>query len=521
LAFFLAAGASAGGQTSSPPYYFTTLAGVASVGSADGPGSDARFNFPTGLSLDAAGNLYVADTLNFTVRRITPAGLVSTVAGRAGESRDVDGPGASARFRNVQAVAADRQGNVFVAEGRVIRRIAPDGMVTTLAGYFGDGYLPPSSVDGTGTLARFNSLTGLVVDAGGTLFASDGGGNTIRQITSAGVVTTLAGSGSPGGGDGSGLAAGFAGPAGLAVDSGGAVYVADSGNNTIRKILAGGTVMTLAGRASTAGFADGVGAGALFNAPHGVAVDAGGKVYVADYFNEAVRGVTPAGQVTTLAGRPPANGNPAQVGSADGTGAAAAFNSPSGLVADLAGNVYVADSGNNTIRKVTPAGLVTTVAGFPSDQAVGAVDGSGPAARFNYPSGIAVTSDGTCYVADSGNHLIRKISPEGIVTTLAGMAGKAGYADGAGAATRFNGPGGLALDAAGNLYVIESDNSTVRKITPAGVVSTVAGVGGTSGQSIDGLGPINGYSRTTCIAVGPAGLVYVGEMGMILHPEYY
>jgi hypothetical protein len=202
-------------------------------------------------------------------------------------------------------------------------------------------------------------------------------------------------------------------------------------------------------------------------------------------------------------------------------GAAAAFKAPAGLVADPAGTVYVADSGNNTIRKVTPAGLVTTVAGCPADQAVGAVDGVGTAARFFYPSGIAVTPDGICYVADAGNDVIRRISPDGVVTTLAGVAGQAGYADGVGAAARFNSPGGLALDPAGNLYVIEGYNSTVRKITPAGVVSTVAGVGGTSGQSIDGLGPANGYSQTTCIAVGPDGLVYVGEVGVIFHPESY
>lgn len=524
LALGLVAGVCALAQTSSPPYYFTTLAGTSSAGSVDGTAGAARFNFPQGLTIDPAGNLYVADWGNCTVRKITPAGVVSTVAGRAGDVRDLNGPASSARFRSVSGVAADRLGNLYVATSTSIRRIGTDGMMSTLAGYTGDGYPAPSSSDGTGADAHFNGINGLAVDAAGTVYASDAGGSTIRRITPAGVVTTLAGSGSVGDADGTGTAAGFFGPDGLAVDSGGSLYVADSGNSTIRKILVGGVVTTLAGRARVTGSVDGVGAVAAFNSPHGLAVNQAGTVYVSDYLNQSIRVVTQAGQVTTLAGRPPASGNSDQggtAGSTDGVGAAATFNGPNGLALDAVGNLYVADSTNNMIRKVTPAGVVTTVAGLSPDQATGSVDGVGSAARFSAPQGVAVAPDGTCYVADSGNHVIRRISADGTVSTLAGVAGQSGYADGVGSAARFNGPGGLAVDAAGNVYVIEAGNSTVRKITPSGTVTTLAGTGGILGQSIDGLGTPNESSRTTAIAVAPGGEIYVGEMGLVFYPQYY
>ena len=261
-------------------------------------------------------------------------------------------------------------------------------------------------------------------------------------------VTTLAGA-TKGYADGTGAAAQFNDPWGIAVDTAGNVYVADSGNNRIRKVSFTGVVTTLAG--STLGYADGSGATAQFSSPDGVAVDAAGNIYVADRNNNRIRKVSPTGVVTTLAGL--------IFGYADGTGADSQFKNLEGVAVDAAGNCYVADYGNNRIRKVSPTGVVTTLAGA----TVGYADGTGIAAQFSAPLGVAVDAAGNVYVADYGNNRIRKVSPKGEVTTLAGST--AGYADGTGAAAQFDGPTGVALDAAGNVYVADVNNHRIRKIT--------------------------------------------------------
>ena len=298
---------------------------------------------------------------------------------------------------------------------------------------------------------------------------------------------TLAGlAGSSGSADGTGSAARFWTPSGVAVDSAGNVYVADSNNSTIRKVTPMGDVTTLAGLAYfndngslilASGSADGTGSEARFVDPSGVAVDSTGNVYVADSGNNTIRKVTPVGVVTTLAGLAYFDENRRIVsdstGHVDGTGSAARFNRPSGVTVDNAGNVYVADRGNNTIRKVTPTGDVTTLAGLADTS--GSTDGTGSAARFNRPSGVTVDNAGTVYVADMLNNAIRKVTPAGVVTTLAGLADKFGSADGTGSVARFDWPSGVAVDNAGNVYVADNLNNTIRKVTPSGMVKTLAG----------------------------------------------
>lgn len=267
--------------------------------------------------------------------------------------------------------------------------------VSTLA-----GSTTPDAVDGTGSAASFFHPKGVAVDANGNVYVADTENNEIRKITPGGVVTTLAGSNASGSADGIGPAASFRYPSDIAVDASSNVYVADTGNNEIRKITPAGIVTTLAGTTAK-GSADGVGNAASFYGPYGVAVDANGNVYVADRSNHEIRKVTPGGVVTTLAGS-------TTMGSADGVGNAAAFAGPSGVEVDAAGNVYVADSGNFEIRKITPAGIVTTLAGSTTQ---GTADGIGPAASFNLPWGLAVDASGNVYVADHSNNMIRKITP--------------------------------------------------------------------------------------------------------------
>ena len=311
-------------------------------------------------------------------------------------------------------------------------------------------------------------------------------GFTNAQVT----VTTLAGS-TQGFSDGTGSAAKFYYPQGVATDAAGNVYVADANNNKIRKITPAGEVSTLAG--STQGYTDGSGDTAQFHAPISVATDAADNLYVGDVHNNIIRKITPTGEVSTLAG--------STAGFADGTGAAQ-FDQPWGVSTDTAGNVYVADANNNKIRKITPEGVVSTLAG----SIQGYADGNGAAAKFFLPRGVATDTAGNVYVADTSISKIRKISSAGVVSTLAGST--QGFADGTGAAAQFNQPFGLTTDAAGNVYVADTFNNKIRKITPAGEVSTLAG--STAGFA-NGTEATAKFDFPASVATDAAGNVYVAD----------
>jgi len=333
--------------------------------------------------------------------------------------------------------------------------------VTTLAGSPGIH----GTADGTGSAARFYHPLGMAVDGAGTIYIGDYYNSAVRKVTPAGVVTTLAGvAGSGGYADGTGSTARFSAPAGVAVDSSGNVYVADSANFVVRKISPEGAVTTLAGLAGTRGSADGAGTAARFYDPAAVAVDDSGNVYVSDAYNNTIRKITPEGVVSTLAG------TALTQGSADGTGAAARFYLPANLVVDHAGNVYVADCYNHTIRKITPSGVVTTVAGLAGY--AGSTNGTGSTARFNAPYGLCMDPSGNLYVGDNFNHTLRKITPGGVVTTIAGAAGIPGSADGDSLSARFNRVIGVAFANNGTIYLNDYMNHTVRKLTPYTFVST-------------------------------------------------
>jgi len=315
------------------------------------------------------------------------------------------------------------------------------------------------SVDGTGSAARFNNGGGIVIDTNGNLFVPDSGNHVIRKITPAGAVTTLAGAaGQVGSDDGIGATARFSSPAFIAKDASGNFYVTDQGNHTIRKITPSGTVTTLAGTAGQTGTIDGLGAAARFNVPAGVATDTSGNVYVADSQNHTIRKVTPAGLVTTLAGWP------GYAASDDGIGDWAAFNAPRGLASDSSGNLYVADQGNRTVRKVTLAGVVTTLAGKAGQYPLTwNTDGNGTAARFSQLKGIATDSNGNVYVVDGNAHTIRKITPLGFVTTIAGSAYTAGSTMGPLPGT-LSSPRGIGI--IGSIMYVTMKNGVIRVNLP-------------------------------------------------------
>jgi sugar lactone lactonase YvrE len=397
--------------------------------------------------------------------RISPAGDVTTLG-----VVQADG--------TYGGVAIDQSGDIYFSNSAyhtVYIYSASTRQIGVFAGSYGavsyDSHGLPSypnslgSDDGMGTAAHFHTPVGLATDADGNLYIADQWNHEIRKASPAGLVTTVAGAVvKQGASDGLALEATF-GPLmnGSALDGAGNVYVSDNAAHIIRKITPEGQVTTLAGSASLRGSADGTGAAARFSSPTGIAADVAGNVYVADTGNALIRKIGPGGEVTTIAGTA---GNH---GYADGIGSSALFQSPTGITRDSAGNLFVTDAG--TIRKITPAGVVSTIAGAAGTDGAN-VDGIGAAARFNRPFAITVDAGGNLYVADIWSYTIRKISPAGQVVTIAGNE-SGGYADGSGSAARFTYPTGIVVDSAGNLYVTDSGNSAVRKIAPDGMVSTV------------------------------------------------
>lgn len=535
------------------------------------------------MAIDADGNLYIADTTSFTVRKVSPSGEVTTFAGSPGEAGQADGGGPDARFTYPTNVAVDATGNVYVVDVNItpesssddrLRKISPLGVVSTVRtiGFSVGGMLvaPDGTVfvmdnsnsvlrkialDGTMTAFTgqdFYSPGGVTLAPDGNFYVADSSNRTVDKVTPEGVVTTLAGSPeTPGSNDGTGSEARFEDPSSIvatpdgnlfvtdkyavrkvtpagvvttfagAVDDRGSVdgsgtearflsfgaIAADSAGNlfvtdlfAVRKITPAGVVTTFAGARPDSH--DGVGAAAGFVYPHGITRDAAGNLYVSDSSAHTIRKVTPGGVVTTIAG---SNG---MAGSADGTGSAASFNGPRGLGVDGAGNLYVADTENDTIRKITPAGIVTTLAGQPG--VIGSEDGTGPAAHFSRPYGLAATADGTVYVADSYNYTIRKITAGGVVTTLAGKARSSGWVDDAGPAARFRRPYGVEIESSGNLLVLDSMTGHVRRVTLAGAVTTIT-QNTISGTGAFGYENYFDYYYPYDVAVDPSGNIFVSD----------
>jgi len=482
--------------------------GVPGFSGDGGPATLASLARPRGVAVDTGGNLYIADEGNNRVRKMSPGGTITTVAGTGAYDSFGDGGRAvNAAIRTPTGVAVDAAGNLYVADQQDhrIRRISSDGTITTVAGNGTEGY---SGDGGLATAASLDHPEGVAVDAAGSLYIADIHNQRIRKIPPGGVITTVAGNGTCGfSGDlGPAVTASLCNPSGVAVSAAGNLYIADSGNSRIRQVSPAGIITTVAGNGTAAFSGDG---GLAVNAslwvPRGVAVDAAGNVYVAERLSSRIRKFTPGGTISSIAG------NGLFKAPTDGVPATTSFlSAPRVLVVDAGGNLYIGEWEGYRVRRVSAGGTITTIAGgrhgFSGD--------GGPAvnASMTYPGGLAVDVAGNLYLGDADNHRIRKISANGIISTVAGGAG-GGFCGDGGAATAacLYTPWGVAVDTAGNLYIADLNNKRIRRVSPAGIISTVAGNGVAGFSGDGGSATLASLNRPVGVAVDTGGNLYIAD----------
>src|SRR5271157_575443 len=503
-------------KVSSATGIITTVAGTGHAGySGDGgPATSAELNSPVGVAVDSAGNLYIADRQNLRVRKVSTAGVITTVAGNGTttSSSDVGGPAANVSIAP-QGVAVASAGNLYIAASLYIFKVSAAGIITIVAG----GFYGFSGDGGPANRAGLTSPVGVAVDSAGNTYIADQGNDHVRKVSAAGIITTVAGNGTAFSGDGGpATSAVLYFTASVATDSSGDLYVTDLTNQRVRKVSPAGLITTVAGN-GTYGFAgDG---GAAVNAelasPYGLAIDLAGNLYIGDAGNQRVRKVSPGGIITTVAGS-------ASYGSSGDGGPAtsAQLNIPQGVAVDAAGNLYIADSNNHRVRKVSPGGTITTVAG---NGTAGYTGDGGPAtsAELNHPQFVALDSVGNLYIADLFACVVRKVTADGAISSYAGdgacfFTGTGG--DGGPATSAQLAPYGIAFDSADNLYIVDDASQRVRKVSTNGTITTIAGqpiIDGFPGYYIGdwGLATNAQFNVPSGVVVDSTGKIYVADTG--------
>ncbi len=476
----------------------------------------SQSNFITGLAADKDGDVYIADSLNHLIREVTLDGTIRTIAGNgsAGNSGD-GGPAIEAaigeKYGSIEGIALDSNGALYVAVDHVIRRVA-SGIITTVAGNGTEGM----AGDGGSALdAQLSTPSGVAVDSAGNLYIADGA--RIREVSPGGIITTAVGTGVQGysGDNGPAAAAqiGMAWVSSIAVDSSGHLLIADVLSNRLRKAEAGGIITTVAGTGMPFYAGDGGPASrAQLGSPFFVTTDRFGNLLISDYMGQMVRRMSPDGRIETIAGV----GSPVIDGAVgDGQMAISAhLGRVSGVVSDSSGNVFVADSDNATVWKIGLDGVIHRFAGNGSLAHSG--DG-GPAVNAGLitPWGLALDGDGNLYIADENDHRVRRVSADGIISTFAGN-GRSGYSGDGGpaAAASFSGPRAVAVDASGNVYIADTGNARVRKVSAGGTITTVVGTG-KAGFAGDGGPAAAAQTNAQSVAVDGEGNLYVSDSWLI------
>ncbi len=488
----------------------TRIAGTSFSGFAGdgGQATNAKLTSPAGLAFDAAGNLYVADTGNARIRRIDPSGIITTIAGGGAGDPSKGIAATSAQLMYPYGLAVDSAGDLLIADSTLAKvlKLAPSGIITNFAGgriYPGGGTTDLGD-GGPATSALMGPVSGVAIDASGNVYIADGI-NHIRKVDTNGIITTIAGNGNGAfaGDGGPALQAQFSGPNSLALDSAGNIYFSDVYNKRVRRISTGGLVTTVAGGGTGAPFVDGGPATSAAFTPAGLSVDGQGSLFIADYYDGLITEVS-NGTITSVAGN--SHLSPTIYTSA-------VINGASDPAVDTQGNRYVADEVNNTVSRITPAGVVTVVAGngvgcFLTITVNSCFSGDGgPAlqAQLYAPNAVSVDQAGNLFIADTGNKRIRKVSTSGIISTYAGGGSSTG--EGVQALSAALAPESVAVDSDNNLFFTDG-SARVRKISPNGFVFTIAG-NGISGYSGDGgLATSAELSSPDAIALDASGDVY-------------
>lgn len=546
----------------SPDGAATTIAGTGTAGSTGdgGPATEAKLNWPWGLALDGSGNLYIAEFRGHRIRKVTPSGVIATFAGTgvAGFGGD-GGPAAAAEISSPLYMAISSSGDVFVTANGRVRRISSNGIISTYAG----GTCCVLGDNGPALEAYVANPSGIALAPDGTLFVSEILGYRVRKIAPNGLITTYAGTGVSGlGGDGGpATSAQFGSPMGLALDAVGNLYIAESGGYRVRRVSTDGTTSTVAGGGTRT--VDGVPAtsagitflgaptdvaidanGNLYIAggqlqvvdtnriirrlvvrgpregepyfaisanikrPQSVAVDAAGNLYVADTLNHRIKKVARSGLISNFAG----NGVAASTGDG-GTALGASLNAPAGFAIDVWRNVYVSESAGHRVRRVDPSGVITTfagtgVAGLQGD------NGAATSAQLTAPSALAVDRSGNLYIVETQNHRIRRVSTTGMISNFAGT-GVAGFSgDGAQATSAMlHSPSGVGVDSSGTVWIADTNNNRIRRVAANGVITTVVGTGVAGFAGDGGVAANAQLSQPTGITFDTRGGVYISDTG--------
>jgi|GEM_PF-1175564 len=513
------------------------------------PATSCQLRSPAAVAVDGSGNLYIADSGNHRVRKVDTRGLMTTIAGNGYPGYSGDGASAlAASLHNPSGLAVDAAGNVFIADtdNHRIRKVDTRGIISTIAGNGSPGYSGDSgdalsttlhfprglALDASGSLFVADSSNqrvvklqsdgifsttivnlyfpqGVAVHPSGDIYITDSSNNRIIKIDTAGVMTPVAGKGKSAysGDGGPATAAALMVPQAIAFGAGGELYIADTWNHVIRKVDSSGLINTVAGSEKALDLGDGGAAvSARLRSPSGLAMDSSGNIYVADTFNHRIRKIDKDGLITTVAG------NGSTLHSGDGAPATTALlTSPHGLAVEGSGTVYIVDSGAHALRKIDTDGTFTTIAGTGEPAYSGDGDAA-TAAGLNNPTAIALEGTGTIYIADSNNHRIRKIDTQGIITTIAGNGRPEFSGEGAPAfSAGLHNPNGVHVDALGNIFIADTHNHRIRKIDTRGIISTVAG-NGSPGYSGDGADALSArlFAPHAVVASG-AGDLYIAD----------
>jgi uncharacterized protein (TIGR03437 family) len=509
-------------------YTVSTVAGGAAPASA-ASAAQVSIGDPPRVAVDSAGNFYFAGL--HSVFKVAPTGVLTRIAGngRCGYSGD-GGSALSAQLSYPDGIAVDPSGNVYVADltGHVVRRISAAGSISTYAGNGAPGY---SGDGGSAAAAQLDAPAALALDSAGNLYIADTGNNRIRKVSLNGTISTYAGTGIPGySGDGGAAASAMLDqPQGIAVDSAGNLYIADTINNRIRQVSPAGAIATVAGNGLATYSGDNVGGTGIVSSsgdggpatqssvdfPTDVAVDSAGDLYIADYANSKIRIVNSQGVIDTLIGNE--DGIPLEDGQA---AAAIRLNGPTGVVVDPSGIVYFTEGsigdgsglagGDFKVWKVA-AGIFSTAAGNGIESFAGD-GGAATIALLNAPAGVASDAAGNIYIADSLNNRIRKLSPNGLIVAVAGN-GAAGFSGDGGPATsgQFNGPQGVAVDSSGTLYIADTRNNRIRLVTSQGILYTIGGNGNPAFFGDGGPATTAAIHAPSALAVDRAGDLFVAD----------